>query len=201
MRQLEDFRRWPIAADLCAAAAKQVPTCGRRSAPLLKAQPADANLRSLFGFAKISLWSPDRNLKTAATDFKEASKGPSGSRARAKRVRGGLNVAACSLPQHHGPVATPWMPMDAFAASGSCGSIFARGPLGPEGSAGPVGRSGRSGARGGLGDCQPCNDSVSTLNSRRSSVLASAGSKADRTLASSAFISQARSRKSYASSS
>jgi hypothetical protein len=31
--------------------AKQEPTCGRRSAPLLTAQPADANLRSLFGFA------------------------------------------------------------------------------------------------------------------------------------------------------
>jgi hypothetical protein len=31
-------------------------------------------LRLLFGFAsrEMSLWSPDRNLKTAATDFKEA---------------------------------------------------------------------------------------------------------------------------------
>jgi hypothetical protein len=49
---------------------------GTRSVPLplLKAQPADANLRSLFGFAsrQMSLWSPDRNLKTAATDFKES---------------------------------------------------------------------------------------------------------------------------------
>jgi hypothetical protein len=59
---------------------------------------AGANLRlafrsaaegSVFGFAsrKMSLWSPDRILKTAATDFKEASKGPSGSRARAYAVR------------------------------------------------------------------------------------------------------------------
>jgi hypothetical protein len=31
-------------------------------------------LRSLFGFAshEMSLWSPDRNLKTATADFKEA---------------------------------------------------------------------------------------------------------------------------------
>jgi hypothetical protein len=35
---------------------------------------------SAFGFAshEMSLLSPDRNLKTAATDFKEASKGPAG---------------------------------------------------------------------------------------------------------------------------
>jgi hypothetical protein len=35
-------------------------------------------LRSLFGFAsrEMSLWSPDRNLKTAATEFKAATKGP-----------------------------------------------------------------------------------------------------------------------------
>jgi hypothetical protein len=79
--------------------AKQVPTCGRRSAPLLKAQPADANLRSLFGPAspEMSLWSPDRNLKTAATDFKGATKRPAGARARAERVRGGLIAPACVL--------------------------------------------------------------------------------------------------------
>jgi hypothetical protein len=56
------------------------PWDAKRSAPLLKAQPADANLRSLFGFAsrEMSLRSPDRNLKTPATDFKGASKGPAG---------------------------------------------------------------------------------------------------------------------------
>jgi hypothetical protein len=76
--------------------AKQVPTCGWRSAPLLKAQPADANLRSLFGFAshQMSLWSPDRNLETAAPDFKEASKGPAGPEHEAKRGRGELTAAA-----------------------------------------------------------------------------------------------------------
>jgi hypothetical protein len=42
----------------------------------------------------MSLWSPDRNPKTAATEFKEASKGSAGTRARAKRVRGGLNAPA-----------------------------------------------------------------------------------------------------------
>jgi hypothetical protein len=37
----------------------------------------------------MSLWSPDRNLKTAATDFKEASKGPAGPEHERKK-----NVAA-----------------------------------------------------------------------------------------------------------
>jgi hypothetical protein len=41
---------------------------------------AAAKLLSAIGPAsrEMSLWSPDRNLKTAATDFKEATKGPAG---------------------------------------------------------------------------------------------------------------------------
>jgi hypothetical protein len=67
---------------------------GMRSVPLplLKAPPADANCVR-FGFAsrQMSLWSPDRNLETAATGFEEASKGPTGPEHERSSARGDLS--------------------------------------------------------------------------------------------------------------
>jgi hypothetical protein len=65
---------------------------------------------------------PQRTLASPPEPISKRRFRCGGTRARAKRVRGGLNVAACIC----------------LAASGPRGSIFARGPLGQRGLAGPA---------------------------------------------------------------
>jgi hypothetical protein len=46
---------------------------------------------------KMDLWSPDRNLKTAVTDFKEATKGPAGPEHERSECEGGFGLR-CRVP-------------------------------------------------------------------------------------------------------
>jgi hypothetical protein len=113
--------------------AKQVPTCGWRSALLLKAQPADANLRSLFGFASGERASgpwiaiPKRQQLVSKKRVKAR-----GTRARAKRVRAETyrcsaviweiqtNVSYRCEHSLRGAARRPQRPRDAGTAGGSC---------------------------------------------------------------------------------
>jgi hypothetical protein len=119
----------------------------------------------------MSLWSPDRNLKTAATDFKEASKGPAGpeanevnrgghnappsgpinarvpsARSAGTKVGSRLRKAGIASreglgPIRAGPLLTPFDTAAPLTASGA-GGRSCRGLWDPKGSVGPVGCSG-----------------------------------------------------------
>jgi hypothetical protein len=79
----------------------------------------------------MGLWSPDRNLKTAATDFKEATKGPHPSTSEAS-ARSTECCCALALQAHR--ITAGAEPSGAFQLSGICRLLLTgRGSISPAG--------------------------------------------------------------------